>query len=201
MSLLVSVACLSLPSWGCGHRADVRPGDIRSYRVPRGVERVASAAADGATVKAPVGGGLRLRYEVPEGWTDRGPGGMRLATVAIGAPADGHEITVIPASGTLRDNVARWQRQLDGEADEQSLGAAVDDSLSAAETVDVDGARATVVLLRPAVAGADGGQAILGAMIPLDDSGALFVKYKGSADVARRERDKFVAFVRSIRWK
>ncbi len=52
----------------------------------------------------------------------------------------------------------------------------------------------------PAAGEDDAGEVILGAMIPRDDSVALFVKFKGDADVARRERGNFVQFVRSVRW-
>jgi hypothetical protein len=92
--------------------------------------------------------------------------------------------------------VERWQGQL-GETDVATRDKAVEAALAAAEKLDVGGTEATVVLLRDAEAG----QAILGAMIPLDESAALFVKYKGDAAVARRERDNFNRFVSSIRWQ
>jgi hypothetical protein len=47
----------------------------------------------------------------------------------------------------------------------------------------------------------DNPQSILAAVIPVDASTSLFVKFKGAADVARRLREPFTAFVRSIRWK
>jgi hypothetical protein len=122
---------------------------------------------------------------------------MRLATVTIGDPAEGREVTVIPASGSLRSNVERWQKQLAGD-DAASVADAVDRALTDAETVDVDGTEATVVLLVAAPA-ADG-EAILGAMVPLDDTSSLFVKFKGKADVALRERSNFTRFVSSLRW-
>ena len=53
-----------------------------------------------------------------------------------------------------------------------------------------------------AAAGPDAaGQAILGAMIPVDGASALFVKFKGDAAVARREREAFARFVSSLRWR
>jgi hypothetical protein len=122
---------------------------------------------------------------------------MRLATVTIGDPAEGREVTVIPASGSLRNNVERWQKQLAGD-DATSVADAVDRALTDAATVDVDGTEATVVLLVAAPA-ADG-EAILGAMVPLDDTSSLFVKFKGKADVALRERSNFTRFVSSLRW-
>jgi hypothetical protein len=122
---------------------------------------------------------------------------MRLATVTIGDPAEGREVTVIPASGSLRSNVERWQKQL-ADDDAASVADAVDRALRDAETVDVDGTEATVVLLVAAPA-ADR-EAILGAMVPLDDTSSLFVKFKGKADVALRERSNFTRFVSSLRW-
>lgn len=202
LGLVVGCAVMAA---GCGPSADIRRGDIRTYSVPRQPAPVAARPAPGAVrpdsgAPAPT----RLRYEVPDGWVDRGGSGMRLATLAIGDPADGHEVTLVEASGTPRANVDRWQGQLDSGADESARGAAVDRALAAAETLDVDGVRATVVALfdEAAAAGPDAdGRAILAAIVPLDDVRSLFVKFTGPAAVARRERPAFVRFVSSLRWK
>jgi hypothetical protein len=208
------LACLPGLS-GCRESSAVLPGDVRSYRIPRQKTEPGIAASPAIPPGQESAGGLRLRYDVPEGWTDRGGGGLRLATLAVGDPADGQEVTVIPAAGTLADNVSRWQGQLEPDQEPPAAAAAVQSTLDAAETVDVDGVIATVVMLldekarvrpdegvRPDDAEpTDHGQAILAAMIPLDETAALFVKYKGDESVARRERDRFVEFVRSIRWK
>jgi len=204
---------------GCEPATAIRPGDIRTYTIPRDAEPVAIAAAPSPANSAPPGGPGRtgsppgptasgdrssaIGYEVPEGWNDGGASGMRLATLFIGAPADKREVTIIPASGTLAGNVERWQGQLDAAATPESLNEKALAAIAAAETVDVAGTTATVVLLRDAEAEADAeaGQAILGAMIPVDESRALFVKFKGDAAVAARERERFSRFVSSIRWK
>ena len=204
---------------GCEPATAIRPGDIRTYTIPRDAEPVAIAAAPSPANSAPPGSpgstgsppgpttsgdrGSAIRYEVPEGWNDGGASGMRLATLFIGAPADKREVTIIPASGTLAGNVERWQGQLDAAATPESLNEKALAAIAAAETVDVAGTTATVVLLRDAEAEADAeaGQAILGAMIPIDESRALFVKFKGDAAVAARERERFSRFVSSIRWK
>lgn len=204
---------------GCEPATAIRPGDIRTYTIPRDAEPVAIAAAQSPANSAPPGSpgrtgsppgpttsgdrGSAIGYEVPEGWNDGGASGMRLATLFIGAPADKREVTIIPASGTLAGNVERWQGQLDAAATPESLNEKALAAIAAAETVDVAGTTATVVLLRDAEAEADAeaGQAILGAMIPVDESRALFVKFKGDAAVAARERERFSRFVSSIRWK
>lgn len=109
---------------------------------------------------------------------------------------------MIPASGTLESNVARWIGQLDTSADEARQRELAAAAIAEATTVDVNGSRATVVLLltRDADADNDAAEAILGAMVPIDDSSALFVKFKGRADVARREQENFRRFVSSLRW-
>ncbi|MFM9024725.1 MAG: hypothetical protein ACKON7_05210 [Planctomycetaceae bacterium] len=193
--------CAALLAAGCRPPGEVRPGDIRTYSVAR------TAAPVVAPVVAPAAAAPRapaVRYEVPAGWSDRGAAGMRLATLAIGDPADGRDVTVIRAAGTLRGNVDRWQGQLDAASAAEDRAAAVDRALAAAETVVVDGTPATIVALFDAAAAAEpdaAGEAILAAMIPVDDASALFVKFKGDAAVARRERDAFVRFVSSLRWK
>jgi hypothetical protein len=143
---------------------------------------------------APDAGAPAIKYEVPDGWTDAGPSGMRLATLRPGG-SGGSEITVIPASGTLEGNAARWQEQLTpgGSAD------AVARAIEAAEKVPVNGVEATILLLGDEAA--ENPQAILAAMIPLDSARALFVKFKGPAAEARGLREPFTSFVRSLRWK
>ncbi len=191
-------------SAGCSPASRIRPDDIRSYTVARNAEPAAVAAtpAPPAPADAPAAD-RRVRYIVPDGWTEGQAGGMRLATLFIGDPAERREVTIIPASGTLESNVERWQGQLDADAGAAALSDKAAAAIAAAETVDIDGVAAKVVLLRDAAAtdSADSGQAILAAVIPLDDTGALFVKFKGDAAVAARERDRFTQFVASIRWK
>jgi hypothetical protein len=171
----------------------VLPGDIRSYTVSKQAEPapITASQGDAPTKPAPV------RYDVPEGWTDGGASGIRLATLLIGDPAGQREVTIIPASGTLEGNVARWQGQLDAGGEPDDLASRAAAAIEAAESVDVDGRPAKVVLLRDAAAE----QAILGAMIPGGGGASLFVKFKGDADVAARERERFVRFVSSIRWQ
>lgn len=200
-SVWLSLAVLAA---GCESAAVIRPGDIRRYAAPKPAAAASNTRATAAASER--SGPPNLRYEVPEGWADRGASGMRLATLAIGEPAAGQEVTVIPASGTLRSNVERWQKQLTAQADSTVVAQAVDRALADAETVDIAGTKATVVMLSDELANtptAEGGtpQAILGAMIPLEDSVALFVKYKGEAAVARQEKARFLQFVSSLRWK
>ncbi|MFM7243823.1 MAG: hypothetical protein ACKO40_06555 [Planctomycetaceae bacterium] len=192
----------ALAAGGCRPEAEIRPDDIRVVIVPKHAEPVlaASTPAAGSTTPPPdrSSRATAIRYEIPEGWTDAGASGMRLATLLIGDTAEKREVTVIPASGTLESNVARWQKQLDPDADAAAIEAKAADVIADAESIDVDGATATVVLLR---SGSGDGEAILGAMLPVEDAAALFVKFRGAAEIAVGERERFAKFVSSIRWK
>ena len=192
--------CLALFA-GCDDPTGIRPGDVRVYEAAKEPMAADQPSGSQPAAEPKPEGGLALRYDPPPGWTDRGASGMRLASLAIGEPSDGHEVTVIPASGSLEANVSRWIGQLDSGAAEATLAERTKAALAAAETVEVDGTKVTIVLLASGSETDDADEAILGAAIPLDDTASLFVKFKGPAKVARRERDNFVRFVSSIRWK
>ena len=151
---VVAVVALGLSAAGCDRSASVRPGDIRTYTIPTNAEPAAVAARALGSRRAAATPGLT--YQVPQGWTDAGPSGMRLATLLIGDPAAKDEVTIIPAAGTLESNVERWQGQLDEGADPAARSRAAADAVAAAETVDVDGTKATVVMLLAADEAAPG---------------------------------------------
>jgi len=145
---------------------------------------------------AAAAGGPKLAYDLPAGWADLGASGMRLATLRPGGEGDtdSGEVTIIPASGTLAGNATRWQEQLTPNGSPDGVARAIE----AAERVTVNGVESTILML---VDDADDPkQAILAAMIPLDPSSSLFVKYKGSAALAQTLRSAFTELVRSIRW-
>lgn len=196
--LSLSLATVVLAT-GCRPAADIQPGDIRTYSAPKAVRPIATARSGGAAAVGGLAGetpsGPRITYDVPEGWVDVGGGGLRLATLRTGPGTgpDVDEVTVIAASGSLEGNVARWQEQLTPGRSPEAVGKAI----AAAEQVEANGGQATVVLLDD---GAETNrQAILAAMIPIDDSAAIFVKFKGSAARAQAIREPFTELVRSIR--
>lgn len=198
-SLALTTAILAT---GCQPATEILPGDIRTYSAPKAWAPLTATAAGGSRT-APVAGGAagdrpagpQIAYDVPEGWVDAGGGGLRLATLRTGSGTgpDVGEVTVIVASGSLEGNVARWQDQLTPGGSAPAVAKAI----AAAEQVETSGATATIVLLDD---GAEKDrQAILAAMIPIDDTGAIFVKFKGPAERAAAIREPFTALVRSIR--
>jgi hypothetical protein len=210
-SLRCSIVCAIVAGLtaSCRPSADIQPNDLRTYTVPRQASPAGPASSAGQTAASPrprsatdamppaAPGGPALAYDLPEGWTDLGASGMRLATLRTGpdGAADAGEITIIPASGTLQGNATRWQEQLTPGASPERVSRAI----AEAEKLDVNGTESTILLLLDDAA--ENQQAILAAMIPLDASTSLFVKFKGPATVARTLRAPFTAFVRSIRWK
>jgi hypothetical protein len=195
--LFAGVACVL----GCGADTTIRSTDVRRYSAPK--EKTLSAD-DIAQANRQTSGrkpSKQIDYTLPEGWTEiSGPSGMRLATLAIGDSEEGQEISIIPASGTIRSNVERWQKQLDQGAQSEEITNLVEKAMAKAGSVDVQGQKATVVLLTQA--DPDDGKAsesILGGMLPIDEGTTLFVKFRGPTEIARKEQKKFIAFMASLR--
>jgi hypothetical protein len=209
LAALLAVGSILSLCGGCDDPAALRATDVRVYSAPKATTTAAADASQpAATATATAASGpLALRYEPPTGWSDQGASGMRLATLAIGDPTAGHEVTIIPAAGSLEANVTRWLGQLDPSATPAALGERAVAALAAATVVEIDETQATVVLLGADAAVPDdtkndaAGEAILAATIPLDEKTSLFVKFKGPQAIARREQDNFIRFVSSIRWK
>ena len=194
--LLVAAICAS----GCDADTAVRSSDVRRYSAPK--EKTLSAR-DIAQANRQTSGrkpSKQIDYTLPEGWTEvSGPSGMRLATLAIGESEEGQEISIIPASGTIRSNVERWQKQLDQEAASEEITKLVDKVMAKAGSVDVQGQKATVVLLTQANDNEKSSESILGGMLPMDKSTTLFVKFRGPTEIAKKEQKKFIAFMASLR--
>jgi hypothetical protein len=119
-----------------------------------------------------------------------------LLTLWVGdATEPPNEVTIIPASGDLESNVRRWQEQLSPNVDDNTVKSAIDK----ATKVKVDGIDASVVQLVDSPDQPK--QSILAAVIPMDAQSSLFIKYKGDAKTADAERQRFIEFVESVRWK
>ena len=185
---------------GCGSDTAIRSTDVRRYSAPKEKTLSADDIAQAGRQTSRPQQSRQIDYTLPEGWTEvSGPSGMRLATLAIGGE-EGQEISIIPASGTTRSNVERWQKQLDEEASSEEIADLVDKAMAKAGSVDVQGKKATVVLLTEATSNDEKDtESILGGMLPMDDSNTLFVKFRGPTEIARKEQKKFIAFMASLR--
>lgn len=134
-----------------------------------------------------------LTYTVPEGWT---PGkGNIFSVAAFGVSGSGGtsvEITITPAGGDPISNINRWRGQIKLKPVSE---AALKSEL---KTIDVDGIQASYVeLVGPE--SAEVRQSILGVLA--EKSGTTwFIKLRGDAELASKEKENFETFVRSIRF-
>lgn len=136
----------------------------------------------------------RLKFERPEGWRDGRMSSMRMAAFNIGPEESQAELTVIPAGGDLRGNVARWLGQVrDGEVPDE----VVDAAMAAATKVSVDGRDGQRFFL--AGEESDEGTAIDATIVPMDDGMSLFVKATGPAQTVKQESEAIAAFLESLK--
>lgn len=146
-------------------------------------------------IAAAAANSIELTYETPEGWSAGKAGGMRQAAFQVVDGKRTAEITVIslPQSGGERlPNVNRWRKQvkLDDTTAEQlakdlqeiPLGTVTGDYVELAGPADA----------KPR-------ESILAVMADMAGS-TWFFKLKGDADLAERERERFQAFVRSVKF-
>jgi hypothetical protein len=136
-----------------------------------------------------------ITYTTPEGWTAKAASGMRQAAFEVIDGKQKVEITAISlsqAGGERLANVNRWRNQIqltDTTAQQLAqdlqkipMGSAIGDYV---ELVGPDDASPR--------------QAILGVLTDVEGS-TWFFKLMGEADLAMRERERFQAFVRSVKF-
>jgi hypothetical protein len=139
------------------------------------------------------GSNPRLKFQRPEGWRDGRMTSMRMAAFSIGPEDSPAELTVIPAGGDLRGNVARWLGEVrQGDVPDE----VVDRALAEAKSVDVDGRTGQRFLLTGEDASV--GTAIDATIVPIDDGVSLFVKMTGPAQTVRDQHDAIESFLQSL---
>lgn len=136
-----------------------------------------------------------LEYDLPEGWQRAEDRPMRIFNFTVG---DGGSCYLSQAGGSTLQNINRWRGQ---------LGAA---PIAAAEieklpVVPILGADAVVIEVAGDFAGGMGSEKIddamlIGAIAEVRGT-ALFVKMLGPKRVIAEQRDRFLAFCRSLRTK
>ena len=158
---------------------------------PRPAPAPASAGTASGTASSASADGLPA-WKAPAHWKAGGPRPMRLASFEIpgnGEPGDVSVSTLSGTGGGLLSNVNRWRGQVGlGPLDEAGLG-------RESTTLDLAGGRkATLVDL-----GGGGPKRIVGAIVP-DGGKTWFLKLTAPDDLARKEKDAFVAWVKTIQW-
>ena len=155
-------------------------------------------ATEGGSPPGAAAGGTGIKYEAPEGWQEEAAGGFRKASFKV---KDGDEVLDISVSdlaaqaGELLPNINRWRQQVKlPEVTQEELEKQLQPIQFGGK---VDGQM--VELVGEAQDGS-GKETILGAIAVHGDK-AWFVKARGTADLAEREKQKFEQFVRSIQFE
>ncbi len=137
-----------------------------------------------------------VTFTQPPEWKAGPASGMRAASFEVADGSRKAEITVIslPVGGGDRlANVNRWREQI-------QLPPITQDELNKAlEAIEIDGRKGQLIeLVGPESAA--GRETILGALV--DDAGKTwFVKLKGDAALAEREKERFMSFVASLKFQ
>lgn len=135
----------------------------------------------------------RLKFDRPEGWRDGRMSSMRMAAFNVGPEDAAAEITIIPAGGDLRGNVARWLGQVRGGAAPDDV---VDQAMDEAQTVDVDGREGKRFYL---AGGGESEKAIDATIVPMESGMSLFIKMTGPEGTVADQTDQIAAFLKSLK--
>jgi hypothetical protein len=148
----------------------------------------------------------KLKYAVPDGWSDEGARGMRAASFAFQGKRDGDaeaskgEVTVIFAGGDRLANVARWQGQLAPDQSKEEQQAVAEKAIG--EAIDVTAASGTTGQLFTLRGGNDPiSPTMLAAIIPMENgTSSVFVKLTAPAWLADDHQSRLVQFIQSLAW-
>jgi len=152
-----------------------------------------SSMPDGLPV--PDNSGLpRLKYNLPDGWQEKPPTQLRVASFAVSENNQTADVSVIPLNGTAGGdpaNVNRWRGQVgQPPLDESSLK-------SSAEPVQVGSQPADLYDIAGTSPGSGVAERILGVILHTDQS-AWYFKMMGDAALVEKNKPAFIAFLKSV---
>ncbi len=148
------------------------------------------AAAAGAAMSSapvPVAGGEALTWTAPPQWTPTAGSAMRKGSYAVKGPEGVGDLSITAFPGDVGGdlaNVNRWRGQLDLPP--------VSNLAGAVQTLDAHGLHMVVF------DGANAGQAILGAIVPLSGQ-TWFFKLTGPDQLVAREKATFLDFLKTVK--
>ena len=156
---------------------------------PKGAPAESSVQTAESSVSPP-------KFDLPKEWQLGSPDQMRVAVMTVKDGDRAAEISITPLppyAGDVVKNVNRWRIQLKlPEASEKEIAAMVKPITvggSQGSYVDIVGPKETTPR-----------EAILGVIVPQPDK-VWFIKLKGDADLAEREKPRFEAFIKSLKFE
>jgi hypothetical protein len=167
---------------------------IEVYRIPK--EGVTVAMQDGSAGLPPAPAGNPAKWVKPEGWIEQPLSEMRLGSFKVdgsNATSADVSVTAFPGdAGGLAQNVNRWRGQL-------QLPPLEEDQLrQTIQRTEVEGVQTYLVDIQTAE-NAPKPSRILGAILETSDR-TWFVKMTGNPQLVENQRQKFLDFVKSIRF-
>jgi hypothetical protein len=184
---------------GCGR------DDVKVYKTDASDTPVAPppAAAPAAMPTAMLGGlpapdnsGLpKLKYVLPDGWKEKNLTQMRVASFGITENGKTADVSVIPLGGMAGGdlaNVNRWRKDVG-----QAALATDDDLAKIAEPITVAGQPASLFDLSGTNPGTGDDEGIVATILHANDT-AWFFKMSGDADLVKKNKPAFIAFLKSL---
>jgi hypothetical protein len=196
-SLICTLAAvLAVLSTGC-NRDGVKVYHVEQDDISTPPPPAAMPATMPAGLPVPDTGSLpKLKYTLPDGWQEKAPTEMRVASFGIAENGKNADVSVIPLGGMAGGdlaNVNRWRGQvgLDSLADA--------DVLKLAEKVAVGDQPADLYDLAGTSSQTGGAERILGVILHRD-AAAWFFKMTGDPDLVEKQKPAFVAFLKSFQF-
>src|SRR5271170_5083265 len=186
-------AALAVLSTGCDR------DNVKVYHVEDSDTTTPPPAAAPAAMPTTIPAGLpvpdasalpKLKYTLPDGWQEKPPSEMRVASFGISENGKDADVSVIPLGGMAGGdlpNVNRWR----GQVGLQPL--ADDDLQKLAEKVEIAGQPADLYDM------AGTAQRIVGVIFHRDDA-TWFFKMTGDADLVEKQKPAFVSFLKSFQF-
>ena len=194
-----AAALLWLAAAGCGR------DDVKVYQVGSNDTTTVSLPASAAMPAAmPPGmpvpdlsGQPKLKYILPDGWKEKTPTQMRVASFEAVEAGQTADVSVIPLGGMAGGdpaNVNRWR----GQVGLPPL--AEDELLKTTEKVEIAGQPADLYDVNGTSPGSGDPERILGVILHRADT-AWFFKVTGEATLVEKQKPAFVAFLKSVQFE
>lgn len=185
-----------------GLLAGCRKEEITSYRAPKDKEPPV-VASKGARNPHGAGGDMRprsqpqLTWKLPEGWSELGAGKMSLASFAIKADGGQAQVAVTPLpnmAGRENEIVNMWRAQFGQPA------LSAEDAAKQLQPTEVAGGQGKLFEVSGQAQGEKDTMRIVTAFLHRPDA-SWFFRLSGDDKIVASQKDKFVAFVKSVEIK
>jgi hypothetical protein len=138
---------------------------------------------------------LPLSWTLPAGWEDRGPSGIRIATLI----AEGQECTILSFPGDVggdEANIRRWLGQINQNPPDDAVAKLVGSPLNRVTKGGFDARMYDFADILPA----DAPLSTIAAMVPVGDQ-TVFIKFTGETAVLARQKAAFIELALSLELK